>query len=415
MYKLLVIFQALAILACQDKGSSTYKIKRYESDEARVGKQEQDTRNDSNAQSNTLEAPRDNEEKSEENPGSAEDQLKKQEKEQEQNQSPMSGSAEENNGAEVNTSDTIPAADEQPTVIPSAAQILEQPGTLNLIQVDQAFIEQKLQGFTGNTPVLINNIEQTLGPRNQRAGKDLALQFLKQEYEALGFEVNLDDYGSGINFIAEKKGAAAESRLLILGAHYDSIESVGADDDASGIIGALAIAKALSNMNFSYTLRVLAFDEEELGLIGSANYANNMLANKENEQVIGTIILEMLGYDGNNDSAFHIVDCKFIGKADQAEGNSGKISKVILEAAKLAASPLQRSEACTDRGDHTSFWNQNIPAIVLSQDFFGGDSNPCYHDSCDTVDLIDYTYLSNVASVAAMTVASLLTPVVLGN
>ena len=408
MHKLIIIFQLLILTACQDKVSSQDRIKRLESNEAKTKPQDQDARNDRN----------ENETTSNEDQGGAEEQQTTPDPEQsgdlneEQEQEDMNTAgapSTDSSDEEKENEQEVPAPEiVEPVVIPTAAEILEQPGALSLIQVDQAFIEQKMQEFTGNIPVLINNVEQTLGPRNNRAGKDLALQFLQQEYEALGFTISLDNYGTGVNFIAEKKGQAAESRLLILGAHYDSVASVGADDDASGVIGALAIAKALSNMEFSYTLRVLAFDEEELGLIGSTNYANAMAANKENEQLIGAIILEMLGYDGNNDSAFHIVDCKFIGEADQPEGNSGQLSNVILGAINLAASPLARSEACTDRSDHTSFWNQNVPAVVLSQDFFGGDSNPCYHDSCDTVDLIDYTYMSSIASIAAMTVASLL-------
>ena len=399
MYKLLILIQVLIVTACQDSESSRHRVKRHEGQEVRTNQQPQNSSESSNQSQTRRQSdgtasrntPLPTEQTGAQSAGEAEGSA--------DTKSPSSGSQAQE---EMNSIELEP----QPT--PTAAQILSKPGALSLVQADQAFIEQKMREFTGDLPVLINNTEQTLGPRNNRQGKDLALQFLQQEYEKLGFVVSLDNYGTGINLVAEKKGTAAEQRVLIVGAHYDSVASVGADDDASGIIGSLAIAKALESMEFDYTLRFIAFDEEELGLIGSANYANSIQSTNESGIIIGAIILEMLGYDGNNDSAFHIVDCKFIGEADQPEGNSGQLSEIVLGAINLSGSSLQRTDACTDRSDHTSFWNMGVPAVVLSQDFFGGDSNPCYHDTCDTIELLDYTYMSNITSAAAMSVASLL-------
>lgn len=391
----------MVFAACQNAESSQHKIKRTGKQEANTQQQDQNPSNNNSSQgdatSGTNQASGNqgqSQDETDEDSGTGSEDIVDQ------------GDEEQDPEDQENNEDVV---DTPPKVIPTAGQILDQPGTLALIQADQAFIEQKMREFTGAMPVLIADTQQTLGSRNNRQGKDLALEFLRQEYEALGFVVSLDNYGTGVNFIAEKKGKSAESRVLVLGAHYDSVATVGADDDASGIIGSLAIAQALVNMEFDYTLRVLAFDEEELGLIGSTSYGNSIQANNETGQIIGAIILEMLGFDGNNDSAFHIVDCRFIGDEDLPEGNSGKLSQVVLNAINLSASALQRNDACTDRSDHTSFWNQNIPAVVLSQDFFGGDSNPCYHDACDTIEMIDYTFMASITSAAAMTVASLLT------
>jgi hypothetical protein len=36
---------------------------------------------------------------------------------------------------------------------------------------------------------------------------------------------------------------------------------------------------------------------------------------------------------------------------------------------------------------------------VISENFFGGDADPCYHAKCDVMDeRLDYNYMSNILS-----------------
>ena len=44
---------------------------------------------------------------------------------------------------------------------------------------------------------------------------------------------------------ATKKGIVPAKKTIILGAHYDSCENPGADDNASAVAGLLEIARAL--------------------------------------------------------------------------------------------------------------------------------------------------------------------------
>jgi len=67
---------------------------------------------------------------------------------------------------------------------------------------------------------------------------------------------------------------------------------------------------------------------------------------------------------------------------------------------------LRKVPACTNRSDHASFWRYNKPAIVVSQNFFGGDSTPCYHRTCDRIDMIDFDYMTKITKALSHAVAN---------
>ena len=67
------------------------------------------------------------------------------------------------------------------------------------------------------------------------------------------------------NVVAEKPGSGR--RIVILGGHYDTVPDVaGANDNASGTAVLLTLAQQLSQKNFPFTVRFIAFGSEELGL-----------------------------------------------------------------------------------------------------------------------------------------------------
>jgi len=76
----------------------------------------------------------------------------------------------------------------------------------------------------------------------------------------------------------------------------NSIDTIpGADDNASGISGVLETARLLSNFNMDYTIKFIAFDEEEDGLVGSLAYADSAFASCDS--ILGVLNLDMIGYD----------------------------------------------------------------------------------------------------------------------
>jgi len=244
----------------------------------------------------------------------------------------------------------------------------------NRQRVDMNFFKEKLITLSSTTD------------RRATENLDIARQFLKAEYEKLGFTVRFEVFGGGSNFVAEKIGSSQPEKVLILSSHIDSVRCKGANDNGTGTIGLLAVAQELSKKNFSYTVRILGFDKEETGLVGSDAYVA-AIQNKPN--IIGNINFEMMGVNSRKDGSFHVIDCQ--------KDTSVVISNEIKSSIANLGLPLTVVKACTDRSDHASFWRHKIPAVVISENFFGGDADPCYHAKCDVVDeRLDYKYMGNI-------------------
>ncbi|MBC7691162.1 MAG: M20/M25/M40 family metallo-hydrolase, partial [Methylotenera sp.] len=247
--------------------------------------------------------------------------------------------------------------------------------------------------------VLSGEKDPVLANRGKKTGRTAARQFLKEEFESFGFTVSEQNYGSGSNLIAERVGTSG--KILVVSAHYDSVNNAGADDDGTGVVAMLATAKLLKGKDLKHTVRFVAFDEEELGLVGSSAYAKSLVKNGEKAKILGDFEMEMMGYNAKNDGKFHVISC------DRAD------SKFMVDAFKAVVTRLgtglEITSACTDRSDHAAFWKNGMPAIVLSENFFGGDANPCYHKACDKMDRMNLSYFERVAEASANVVVSLVT------
>ena len=266
------------------------------------------------------------------------------------------------------------------------------------VAIDPDYLKQKLEELSGVRPVIVNGTSQTITERGSAAGRKLARDFLKQEYEALGFTVSSQVYGNGgNNFIAERSGRDPSKAVLVT-SHLDSVNNAGADDNGAGTISALAIARALKDLDLGVSLRIVAFDQEELGLLGSKAYAAALNTSGEIRKVAGVFNLEMTAYDSDHDGHLHIIDCN--------ENTSATLTAQVLAAVTRERVALTRVEACTNRSDHAAFWRYNVPAIVISENFFGGDGNPCYHRACDKTDILDFDYMRKITQAMAGAVAA---------
>lgn len=262
-------------------------------------------------------------------------------------------------------------------------------------RLDMVFFQEKLGQLTGVAPVIVRGVQVKITERKSTAGLDATREFLKQEYEKLGFRVEFIAFSSGVNFVAEKLGTINPEKVLILSSHIDSVGNAGANDDGSGTIGLLTVAKVLSQNNYGKSIRVLGFDREEVGLKGSDAY---VAALKNKADIIGDIHFEMMGFNSKKDGAFHVIDCNSgIFGGNRPVENSLFLSKQIKDSISDLGLELSVTKACTDRSDHASFWRNKIPAVVISENFFGGDGDTCYHKSCDIQDdRLDYGYMEKI-------------------
>ncbi|MDO9391871.1 MAG: M28 family peptidase [bacterium] len=147
------------------------------------------------------------------------------------------------------------------------------------------------------------------------ANHDSVVGWIRNQFLNMGIaDVRTDtfDIGYGMkqhNIIATIPGLLDTTVVYIVGGHYDSYspdeynQAPGADDNASGTVAALEMARVLSlpGNQPNNTIRFIAFDAEEYGLFGSAEYAQAAL---NAGMDIGCMLnYDMIGYKGN-DSTF---------------------------------------------------------------------------------------------------------------
>ena len=97
-----------------------------------------------------------------------------------------------------------------------------------------------------------------------------ALPVMHLNIEAI-VKPNADDY----NVIAESKGGD-KNHVLVIDAHLDAIYGAGMLDNASGSATILEVARMMKNVDPVNKLRFIWFGGEELGLLGSTYYVNNL-------------------------------------------------------------------------------------------------------------------------------------------
>jgi hypothetical protein len=108
-------------------------------------------------------------------------------------------------------------------------------------------------------------------------GKDLYNQIQGGSAPTVSIDIkaiskpNSDDW----NVIAESKGGN-KNHVLVVDAHLDAIYGAGILDNATGSAAILDIAQQMKNVNPLNKVRFIWFGGEELGLLGSKFYVNNL-------------------------------------------------------------------------------------------------------------------------------------------
>ncbi len=126
-------------------------------------------------------------------------------------------------------------------------------------------------------------IDQNLREREAGSNQEVvAAEFLFEQLESFGYAPEyqrFSDTMDGIttnsqNIIVTKPGKS--EKTIIVGAHYDSVDTAGVDDNGSGVSVALETAKRMYNVETPYTIVFVFFGAEEIGCVGSAEYVNSM-------------------------------------------------------------------------------------------------------------------------------------------
>ncbi len=277
-------------------------------------------------------------------------------------------------------------------------------------EIDEASVRGHLEHLTGVSPVSLEGGKKTtIAERGSEKGRRAAAEYMKKSFEEAGVPARILEFTSGAdrgyNVEATLKGSEGEKHLWVT-AHMDSVGNAGANDNASGLVILLLAARALEQLELDHTVHFVAYDLEEVGLIGSNRYVYTEVASvreREGEEaIIGNINADMVGYEENEFNAV-ISECKPTGSLDDA----------LRRASRTVRPDVTLEESCSDRlrrdSDHAVFLDAGFPAIALS-DSAVFDGYPCYHKPCDTADKVNVVYLRSMIRMVATASALLAVP-----
>ncbi|CAM5660767.1 M28 family metallopeptidase [Streptomyces avidinii] len=245
-----------------------------------------------------------------------------------------------------------------------------------------------------------------------RTGYKASIDYVKAKLDAAGFTTTLQTFTSsgatGYNLIADWPGGDPNS-VLMAGSHLDSVTSgAGINDNGSGSAAVLETALAVSRAGLQPTkhLRFGWWGAEELGLIGSKYYVNNLPA-AEKAKISGYLNFDMIG---SPNPGYFVYD------------DDPTIEQTFKNYYAGLGIPTEIETEGDGRSDHAPFKSAGIPVggLFSGADYtktaaqaqkWGGTSGQafdrCYHSSCDSLSNINDTALDRNSDAVAYAIWTL--------
>lgn len=281
---------------------------------------------------------------------------------------------------------------------------------------NKAYQKIKLNDLKKNLYVIAS--DEMEGRDTGSPGQKKAGEYIIKFYKDLGisFPENLGSYYQKVpssymnkrsggnlpdseNILAFIKGSEKPEEIIVISAHYDHVGTKngvvynGADDDGSGTVAVMQIAKAFQNAKNKgngpkRSILFLHVTGEEHGLFGSSYYSDNPVFPLQN--TVADLNIDMIGRD----------DIANRGKNYVYVIGSAMLSselKIINEAANKKTNNLELNYKYDDpkdpdrlyyRSDHYNFAKHGIPVA-----FFFDGIHEDYHKPTDDVEKIDFPLL----------------------
>jgi hypothetical protein len=207
------------------------------------------------------------------------------------------------------------------------------------------------------------------------------------------------------NIIAMLPGKIDKDRFVVISAHYDSLNLIrkpgmtptdlnstdwaataatpiapGVVDDGSGVAAVMELARVMSKYEFDKSILFIAFSGEEMGLIGSKDYAKKAKEKKLNIEAV--LNNDIIGSDvsGNGHAANNILN---VFSADPSDSASRTLARYVKELAEryvpeMKVASVFRQDRFARGGDHSSFLEQGFSAVRLTTpaEFFAHQHSP---------------------------------------
>ncbi len=259
-----------------------------------------------------------------------------------------------------------------------------------------------------------------------------AADFIRESFVIAGYQVLRQGYEVSLsgfegrecyNLEAEITGTERPEEIVIIAAHYDSLESTpGANDNASGVAAILALARMFADSKTERTLRFVAFVNEEPPFFQSDDMGSFVYAKRcreRNENVVAMLSLETIGYytDEEESQNFPVELMDFVfpttGNFISFVGNLEshkllcEVTGFFRQHAKFPSEAACLPEQITGVAwsDQWSFWRNGYPGIMVTDT--APFRYPYYHTHEDTPDKINYDRFAYLVDMLKKVVAGL--------
>jgi len=259
-------------------------------------------------------------------------------------------------------------------------------------------------------------LTKTKGFRSYRDLRTLnnAAQYIYNHFEKYADTVYFQEFDVDgkiyKNVVCSFKGE--NEKAIIVGAHYDVCgNQEGADDNASGVVGLLELARMLKGKKLKNRIEIVAYTLEEPPFfkthqMGSYVHAASLDENKT--KVLGMVCLEMIGYfdDAPNSQEYPVKFLSIIygkkgdyitlvnkfGKGRFARKFNRKFKKQKLIKTKKFTGP--KILPGVDFSDHLNYWKFGYSAVMITDTSFY--RNPNYHETTDKIDTLNIPKMAKV-------------------
>lgn len=228
------------------------------------------------------------------------------------------------------------------------------------------------------------------------------LQWLKDKYISYGYTTSqlsedVFSYSGSTckNLIVTKMGTVYPNTYVIVCGHYDTAVGSGTNDNGSGVVTILEIARLLQNVPTEYSIKFINFSGEEDGLLGSEHYVSTVVNGTTPKMDIKLVFnIDEIG------SVAGMVNDKIVCERDLFAPTSNNAASNVVTTELMTCtelySPLKAELSYAYGSDYMPF--QENGEVITG--FFEHYYSPYAHTTQDLLINLDTVYVYNVAKAA---------------
>ena len=244
------------------------------------------------------------------------------------------------------------------------------------------------------------------------------------------------------NVIATLKGTKNPDRIYVVSGHYDSMcgdpsdgecDAPGANDDGSGTVAVIEMARVMSKMKFDATIMFMTVAGEEQGLLGANHFVKEAVKKKLDieamltNDIIGgakkfkdradrnSVRVFAEGVPSNETEQQARLRRSVGGENDSATRQLGRYihEAALMYSPKFGVQLIYRRDRYLRGGDHIPFLENGYAAVRVTEpheDYDRQHQNVRTEngkDYGDLPDFVDFKYIANVTKINIATLASL--------